>query len=453
MEPFRFLSCFLCFFALLVSFTFAEELPFKVGVAQVDITGPLGVNLSGYLRERPASAVHDPLYAKVLAFCKGDQTAILIVCDLNFIEKTLSDLVRDGIAAKIPVSRDSIAITGTHTHTGPEISDKNSDYVKVIVDKMINAAVAAYQSARETVLESCLFELNNISFNRRYLMKDGSVALSPGYNNPDIVRPVSGIDPETLFILFKDAHTEKPFAGLSNFALHLDTVGGTEYSADYPYYISETLKKRFGDDFISVFATGTCGDINHFDMYGNTPVKTAKEIGTIIGEKILSRIDEGLINEQISFKTFSETISIPRQTFSEEQIAEAKKNEVLIYNPSIAKERGISSLDRTWYKKVLLCETFSENIDLEIFGVRFSDHLAFVTTPGELFVDLGKGVKKESPFARTMIIELANISIYYVPTKSAFNEGSPETINSFLVPGGGEILSEKLSEFLKKMAL
>ena len=441
-----------CLLSLLVPQTFAEEPVFKVGAAMADITPPLGFQLCGYFAERPASAIHDPLHAKVLAFREGDKAAILIVCDLISIPQKLSDPVRDGIAAKIPVKREHIAMTGTHTHTGPEFNSKTGDYEKTIIEAIIAAAVSAYESAREATMESGCAEITDLSFNRRFFMKEGPVQFNPGFNNPNMIRPAGGIDPQCLIVLFKDAQTGKPFASLSNFALHLDTTGGTEYSADYPFYVSEVLKKKFGDDFISVFGTGTCGDINHLDFAGKTPVKKAPEIGTILGERIAARIDEGLEAETPSFDAVTQTIEIPRQQFTEEEIADAKANADIVLNPELAKERGRGFLDQARIGKILNIYQWPDQIVMDIEGFRLSDKLAIVTMPGEIFVDLGQAIKKGSPFARTLVIELANQGILYVPTKKAFEEGSYETINSRVAPGGGEMMVEHALEILGELA-
>jgi len=444
-------GCLVCLFGLLAPQTFAEGPVFKVGAAMADITAPLGYQLCGYYCERPATAVHDPLHAKILAFREGEKSAILIVCDLESMPKHLSDAVRDGIAAKVPVKRELIAMTATHTHTGPEFNERTGDYEKTLVEATVAAAVKAYESAQEAIVESGSAQITDLSFNRRFFMKDGPVQFNPGFNNPNIVRPAGGIDPECPIVLFKEAKTGKPFASLANFALHLDTTGGSEYSADYPYYASEVLKKKYGEDFIAVFGTGTCGDINHLDFAGNTPIKHADQIGTILGERLAARIDEGLEVENASLDAITETVEIPRQQFTDEQIADAEANADIVFDPELAQKRGKGFLDQAWYGKVLAIYGWPEKIEMDIQGVRISDNVAFVTMPGEVFVDLGQAIKKGSPFARTMVIELANQCIQYVPTEKAFGEGSYETINSSIAPGGGEMMADYAVEILNRM--
>ena len=97
-------------------------------------------------------------------------------------------------------------------------------------------------------------------------MKDGTVRFNPGVLNPDIVRAAGPIDPSVGMVFFQNAGGKDTLAGLVNFALHLDTTGGTLYAADYPYFVEQNLREKFGRDFVLLFGTGTCGDINHIDV-------------------------------------------------------------------------------------------------------------------------------------------------------------------------------------------
>jgi hypothetical protein len=71
--------------------------------------------------------------------------------------------------------------------------------------------------------------------------------------------------------------------------------------------------------------------------------------------------------------------------------------------------------------------------------------------PGEVFVELGLAIKAASPFKTTLIIELANDDAAYIPTKKAFAEGSYETVNSHIQPGGGELLVDAAIKLLNEL--
>jgi hypothetical protein len=74
-----------------------------------------------------------------------------------------------------------------------------------------------------------------------------------------------------------------------------------------------------------------------------------------------------------------------------------------------------------------------------------------VGLPGEVFVELGLAIKRGSPFARTLVVELCNDVPAYIPTKKAFAEGSYETVNSLVQPGGGEAMVETALKLLKEI--
>lgn len=422
---------------------------FEVGVATGDITPPMDFPISGYYHERLSDGILDPLLAKALVFRQNNVTAALIVCDVISLPTKLSDQVRHAAAEATGIPFEAIAVTATHTHTGPLFSSKSADYEKELIAKIAAALVEAQKNLRAALIETGSAHVEGLSFNRRFHMKEGPVVFNPGFENPNIVAPAAGIDPECGIILFKDAATGKPFASLTNFALHLDTTGGTKFSADFPFYVSEVLKGKFGDDFISVFGTGTCGDINHLDFAGKTPRKKASEIGTALGEKIVERIDQGLDTVTPSLAVAEKIALWPRQQFTEEQYAEAKEFSSTIYNNDVAKEKKKSFLERVEYGKILKLHSWPLEVEIRTLAIRLADDLAFVTIPGEVFVDLGLSVKADSPFARTLVIELAQSNLCYVPTEKAFAEGSYETVNSVVKPGGGEKLAETAVEALK----
>ena len=88
---------------------------------------------------------------------------------------------------------------------------------------------------------------------------------------------------------------------------------------------------------------------------------------------------------------------------------------------------------------------------LEVQALRLSDEVAVVALPGEVFADLGLAIKRASPFATTLVFELANDAPGYIPTRKAFAEGSYETVNSRVQPGGGEAIAEAAVRVLKEL--
>lgn len=418
-----------------------SAVPFEVGVAATDITPPMDFPISGYYHERLSTGVIDPLLAKALVFRQGDRQAALVVCDVIELWAVQTDAARDQASAATGIPRENIIVTATHTHTGPFFGEKSKEYEKTMIGQIAAAIVEAQKNLRSATIESGDIEVNDLAFNRRFIMKEGPAVFNPGFNNPNIVRPAAGIDPVCNIVLFRDADG-KPFASLTNFALHLDTTGGTEFSGDYPRYLADVLREKFGDQFISVFGTGTCGDINHFDFAGNTPRKRASEIGTQLGSRLAERIDAGLTPEKPSLAAAEKIVMVPRQTFTDEQVAAAKADAETVFDDEAAKAKNKSFLERVEIGKILDLSTRPLEVKLDTQAIRLSDKLAVSTIPGEVFVDLGLAIKSGSPFARTLVVELSQDTLCYVPTEKAFGEGSYETVNSVVTVGGGEKLVE-----------
>ena len=115
-------------------------------------------------------------------------------------------------------------------------------YPDMLRDRLVDVIVAANARVSPATLEFVRATEDRVSFNRRFHLKDGTVRFNPGVLNPDIVRAAGPIDPDLPFVLI--AKDKQPVGSLTVFALHLDTVGGTEYSADYPGHLDTRTAPR-----------------------------------------------------------------------------------------------------------------------------------------------------------------------------------------------------------------
>lgn len=442
----------------------------EAGAAVTNITPEVG-----YPQYRSNSTgVLDSLYAKTLILKQNGVETAFVVCDLISIERELSVEVRMLASELTGIPYTNIFISGTHTHTGPAYHEHIEEYVQRLrneelmaedresyparlIEQIVQSVVDAQDRLQPVVLEDGIGEARGISFNRRFLMTDGTVRFNPGSENPDIVHPVGPIDPAVHTLLIRTANDGDPIAALTVFANHLDTTGGTEFSADYPYYLAESLKEKFGDDFISIFGTGTCGDINHLDVT-SSPSPTTREIGETLAAAVTKEIPN-LIQVQPTLAVRTQTVFAPLQQYTKEELAWAKQDELEpLYNerPFLQRRRKRKILDlekiRTTGEAIPPTIGMEDwKLPLEVQVVRIGEETAVVTLPGEIFVELGLAIKEASPFDNTMIIELTNTSPAYVPDKKAFAEGDYEVINSRVAAGGGEMLVDAAIEMLQTL--
>lgn len=468
----------------------AQSASLYAGVAEVDITPPIGFEQYGGLN----TGVNNPLYAKAVVFQEGNEKAALVICDVIGITREFSSEVRLEVSQQTDIPYENIIVAATHTHTGPvlhtddgsasrypnlgfpleeyvnkkragELREEDKDsYVAILLQNVARALKEANDTMIQVNIESGSGKAEKISFNRRFVMKDGKVRFNPGVGNPDIIRPAGPIDPGVGIILLRNASDNEPLAGLINFANHAATVGGTKFSADYPAYLAASLSASLGDDFVSIFGQGASGDLNHVDVVEASHQEGAGTVTQRIGETLASVVKTEMSNlkrsgyPQLSVR--SKFIYAPLQQYTEEELRWAQQEERSpLYNQRsflefrrMLKIRSLEKMQRTGEAIPPTSGTGPWTLPVEIQVLRIGEDTAIVGLPGEVFVDLGLAIKDASPFETTLVIELTNRHIGYMPTEKAFAQGSYETINSRLAPGGGEMMVETAVRLLNELS-
>jgi hypothetical protein len=438
----------------------------KIGAAEIDITPPVGHRMAGYFDERLATGVHDPLKAKAIVMKQGDEQIALVFCDVVGVSLNVTTNARSQAADKTGIPVRNIVISATHSHTGPLFDDTRRHYFHetalakygtdphekiyypdFLTDRLVKVISQAQSKLHLAELQAGIGKQENMTFNRRYLMKDGKVRFNPGQLNPNIVRPAGPTDSDVGILLARELKSGKPFAGATIFAMHCDTVGGSKYSADYPYFLQETLRSALGRRFISGFGAGTCGDLNHINVNKKEPFKgfaMAEHLGSTLGQTVLSASSSLHPVSNPSFKVLNATIQIPLQEPTPEQLADAR-----------SKITKLGDTNTDFFVKVVAVKTLDlerkqNPYPMEVQVFRFDSDTALVCLPCEIFVELGLAIKQASPFKTTIVQSICNDRPSYVPTKKAFTEGSYEITNARVKSGAGEMLVETAVKLLNE---
>lgn len=469
-------SFFLIFIAVLSSRTMYGQIPeIFAGFAQVEITPP-----AGYFHYRGiGTGVHDPLYAKAVVWGTGDERFSLVVCDLLWIERELSTKVRLLVSQQIGIPSTNIVIAGTHSHTGPAyhvnmqelnaalrpasyVPPQTSDgrtYPDWLAGAIAQAIIEAEKASTKVNIYTGTGSVEDLAFNRRFILTDGTVRFNAGVGNPYIVEAAGPVDTDMGIIWVTRATDNKPIGCISSFGLHADTFGGSEFSADYPGFLATALSKEFGADFISLFAPGACGDINHVNVKKGSKRLSSQEIGNRLAVAVQKEIPTLQKLDHVVLASDAEFVYAPLQQFSEEELSWAlPESQDSLYNESafLTRRRAVKirSLHRMQSSGEAIPPTIGKGpwtIPLEIQVFSIGDNVAVVGLPGEIFTELSMAIKEASPFKTTLVIELTNSHIAYVPTEKAFRQGSYETINSRVAPGGGELMVEAAVKMLNKI--
>jgi neutral ceramidase len=460
-----------CFFGFSVR---AANPEFRAGAAEVKITPPKGAPLAGYYYQRAAEGVHDDLYAKALVLQQGTNKVALVVCDLISLTRPIVEEARKIISETSGVTGENVMMSATHTHTAPVLrggSTRNAaqggeeDIAVRYTAELPKLIAESVRLAEQNLTNASSFagwgRAESVSFNRRYYMRDGTVGWNPGKLNTNIVRAAGPIDPDVGIFYVQTPDGKRPVATYVNFAMHPDTVGGLEISADYPHTLSKRLAEYKGPEMVTIFANGTCGNINHVDVKWKDPQKghaEAARIGTILGAEVLQRYKKLRAINAGPLRVRSEMVKLPLPITNQEEIEEARR---VAQIPAVTGTNQPKFLDRVKAYKVLdVAAREGKPHELEVQVIALGDDMAWVSLPGEIFVELGQAIKKVSPFYYikkvspfyyTFIAELANGSIGYIPNREAYAQGNYEVVSARCAEGSGELLVQSAIHQLKEL--
>ncbi len=220
------------------------------------------------------------------------------------------------------------------------------------------------------------------------------------------------VDPELQAIGVRELNG-KLRALVVNYGMHVDVIGGegaTFISADWPGVMAEAVAGVYGDDVVTMLLNGACGDINH-RLWDETrqPIEgiyKAVQMGRTYAGLAMAAIERAEPLESADVAGAMQVLQIPYYTREPRFMAfidELRAKQDLEY----FEEATIRSVDN-WDKD-------GQMADVPIQVLRFGE-MIFIGLPGEFFTNWGMEIKCWSPAEWTLVTELANHAVGYVPS-------------------------------------
>lgn len=439
---------------------------FQAGAAETDITPHLGSLLTGHFHAREAIDIDDPLYSKAVVLDDGTTRLAIVALDLIAIPRDVVQNIRTLISEHVDIPPENILIGCTHTHTGPQARagsptiPRDEAYVKWLIPRVSDSVRLAVNRLQPARIAWGQGEQHDISFCRRFLMKDGTVRTNPG-RNPDIVKPTSPIDP-AVGVLSVETLDGNPLAVIAQFSLHyVGTDNALHISADYYGHFAKVMRRHLGDECIPLLLNGTSGQINNVDPLGpereTRGHAQAKKVASALAGEVLKVMAKIRSTTECKLGAESVMVKLPCKQATEQDIEIAKQ--IIAGDDPLPGEgpfsyvvgQPIRESMRPHYARLVLEST--DAMDAEIQVLRVGDS-AWVALPGEIFVEMGLAIKKDSPVSDTFVVGLANDSLGYLATDHAItNEGGYETwgragvgTEGVLVGTAGHLLSNLFQE-------
>ena len=130
----------------------------KAGFSRLDITPPLGADLSGYFSRRISDGILDPLFVNTVSVNDGENTLILMALDYIGVKLNYADKIRDHIAGRLGIPREFVYVASLHQHTSPCLDDnrdtrlRDEAFKDVLIRRLGDSAVYASQDMKPAKL-------------------------------------------------------------------------------------------------------------------------------------------------------------------------------------------------------------------------------------------------------------------------------------------------------------
>ena len=429
------------------------------GAAIIDVIPQKPMFLHGYPHvERISEGVHDPLYASALILDNGETPIGFCAVDVVFISREITRRVRERVQEATGIQGNNLMVSASHTHSGPVtfsdifydpvVPKADPEYISYLVDKLVQVYVDAFQNKRESKIAITIADGSGVGGNRR--------------------SKTDSVDPEVPVVVLKDNATDKIFALSTIYCMHPTIMHEDSklYSADFPGYTREYIKKKLGEDVILLYHTGPSGNQSPRHFIKSNTFDEAERLGFVLGQRIVDQVrllGNTHFKDWVSLSVKQSNVMLPKKEFMSIESADKKailvkaKLERMRRNKESATE--IRTVECDWFgaeenkqlsemaangklEKVYKSVLPAERDVMEI------DHKQFVFLPGEMFVEYSLAIKEKSP-GKTFITSLSNgVLAGYIVTKEAEQEGGYEASNSIFPSKSGLVITNEVLAML-----
>jgi putative membrane-bound dehydrogenase-like protein len=392
-------------------------LPYKVGVASVDITPDHPIRLNGFgFRRAESEGVYQKIHAKALAIEDASGSpVILMAVDVLGIPADIYDEVARRLEKKTGLRKERLAITATHTHTGPMLSGANTTifgtaipkehlanidkYTPVFIDRLEAAALAALKDRKPARLE---WGVGTATFamNRRGKKEK--------------------IDHDLPVLFVKDDKGAVRAVYLA-YACHCVTLSHNKIGGDWAGFAAEALEEQFPGS-TALIAIGGGADQNPTSGVTGDKVDVARSQGREIAAEVrrLSRNFLAPVAGTITARTKTVDLPLAEHPTRAQWEEKAKRMDAIGHHARLT----LSRLDAG--------EKLPTKVAYPVQTWAFGDSLAMVHLAGELVVDYPLRLKRELDSRRVWVTGYANNAPCYIPSERVLKEGGYE--------GGGAMI-------------
>jgi hypothetical protein len=401
---------------------------FSAGVARVDITPPLGLQVGCWSARRClARGAREPLVAQALVLSDGERTAAFVTMDLVFAGRDLTDEVRARVRELTDIRPEAVLVHASHNHSAPSLSRGSGvaglqdvagfeTYAAILPDLVSGAVFAAHRRLAPAKVGSAVTNAPGLSVNR--------------------VRHELPVD-DSLTVIRVDSADGSPLVAVVCFTAHPITVGGitTEWDSEYPAPLRAAVERAL-PGVECLFVQGCAGDVAPFDdwWFGNWDASRHSYerrdwLGGQLAEAALDAHARAATTADARVDAGTEWLDLRRRRheYTADELREATE---------ACEARSQPELPETWSPDVHtmtsaqqfpasymwgaltmytdMLERADVPVRTEIQALAVGD-TAIVANSFELFNEPGSRIKRSSPFGTTVAAAYTNDYLGYLP--------------------------------------
>lgn len=410
----------------------------RVGAAAVDFVADDSLVIGGGILAGKAQGQEGKLRACAVVLGDNAGTRLAIVaCDILMVERDMLDDACARIEAKTGIPTANVLINATHTHHAPTTCtvhgyEREEEFTRQVRDAIVAAVGKADEQLAARESPDCVFEFrlgeeSSVGQNSRLLLADGTIFWVG--SREDAVRPTGPFDPD-LPVLVIRKQDGKLAALLFGHSTH--TIGTREPGKRSPSFYglaAQGLEEELGG--LVVFLEGASGSTHNLGV-------TAPECEHRIKAAVLRALSQARPTCALPLASRKQEIGVRIRHFDELKEDEAVRAYCTKRMPTKEAAESTAEVFRKMRRK--LADRQGKERKTWVQAMRIGD-VALVGVPGEYFTRLGQEIKRQSPFRHTVVAELANDWVGYIPDREGYTLGGYQVwtgLHSYVAPGTGE---------------
>lgn len=416
----------------------------RVGAAAVELVADDSMVIAGGISPGKAAGQEGKLRVVATVLELNGTKLAIAACDILMLTRQTLDPVVAEIGRDPGIPPANVLINCTHTHHAPSTMRVHDyDLDPVFTRRVTEGIAAAVRRANSNLAESRLqFHLgyeHSVGQNSRQLLDDGQIYwIGPRTN---FVRATGPFDPEFPVLAFRGAENRLQ-AVLFNHSTH--TIGTRTPGLRSPsIYGLAAQEVEAGQGGVVTFLEGASGSTHNL-------VHSGEECILRLKTTLLAGLAQVVDRPVDRLSALKRPLKFRVRQFDEVAEEGAVSRYCRKYAPGYSEV--ITPVFRQMRRELAPMQGQERETWVQV--LRLGD-IAIVGVPAEYFTQLGLDIKNRSPFRHTIIAELANDWIGYLPNLEGHKLGGYQVWtghHSYAEPGTGERIAELAVAMLREVA-